>query len=65
MQKNSMRKRNRIVTFLAMPLLIFVWFFGLSLYSVRYKKEPVKPKTVSGVGDVPFDVIMPEQEIAE
>ena len=64
MQKNSMRKRNRIVTFLAMPLLIFVWFFGLSLYSVRYKKGPVKSK-FSGVGDVTFNVTMPEQKIAE
>ena len=65
MQENSMRKRNRIITFLEMPLVIILWVFGLVLYSVGSKKEPVEPKKVSDVRDVTFNVIMPEQKFAE
>jgi len=39
-----MPTRNRVASFLAMPVAVFLWFIGWGLYFVESKRESAKPK---------------------
>ena len=39
-----MPRRNRVVSFLLMPIAVFLWCIGWSLYWIGVKKETTKPK---------------------
>jgi hypothetical protein len=38
-------KRNRVTSFLLMPMAVFLWFIGWSLCRIGAKKETAKLKT--------------------
>lgn len=59
-----MRKRNRGTLFLMLPLVVFFWFFGWSLYWIGSKKEVVKPRQKSDHKELTFTVLVPEQKYA-
>ncbi|MCJ7559376.1 hypothetical protein MUO79_01995 [Candidatus Bathyarchaeota archaeon] len=59
-----MRKRNRGILFLMLPLVVFFWFFGWSLYWIGSKKEVVKPRQKSDYKELTFTVLVPEQKYA-
>jgi hypothetical protein len=63
-QWHFMRKRNRIAWFLIMPLAVFFWFFGWSLYWTGAKKLQIKRKPTHTQAELTFTVIMPEQKYA-
>jgi hypothetical protein len=39
-----MRRRNRAVSFLLMPIAVFLWCIGWGLYWVGSKRESARPK---------------------
>jgi hypothetical protein len=47
-----------------MPLAVFFWFFGWSLYWIGSKKGQIKPRKSVRIGELALTVRMPEQEIA-
>jgi len=58
-----MRKRNRGILFLMLPLVVFFWFFGWSLYWTGRKKQVIKPKErMSDRKELTFAVLTPEQK---
>ena len=59
-----MRKRNRIALFLILPIVVFIWFIGWSLYWTGSRKESAKPKEISDQKELTFTVLMPEQKYA-
>jgi len=60
-----MRRRNRITLFLVMPLVVFFWFLGWSLYWGGSKKISVKPRKRLESEELTLAVLMPEQKYAE
>jgi hypothetical protein len=47
-----------------LPLVVFFWFFGWSLYWIGSKKEVVKPRQKSDHKELTFTELMPEQKYA-
>jgi hypothetical protein len=47
-----------------LPLVVFFWFAGWSLYWAGTKKESFKPKKSVRPEELAFTVQMPEQEYA-
>jgi len=39
-----MRRRDRTVAFLLMPVAVFLWCFGWSLYWIESKRKTIAPK---------------------
>jgi hypothetical protein len=57
-----MPKRNRVVLLLLMPMVIFVWLIGMSLYRVGAKREAALPQPdLSRQKDSTYIVPVPEQ----
>jgi hypothetical protein len=59
-----MRQRNRIALFLILPIVIFIWFIGWSLYCTGSRKESAKQKEISDQKELTFTVLLPEQKYA-
>jgi len=60
-----MRIRNRLTLFLSMPVVVFFWFFGWSLYWIGSRKKVAKSVERNHQEYLTFDVLMPEQQYAE
>ena len=60
-----MRIRNRLILFLAMPIVVFFWFLGWSLYWIGSMKHEVKSADKKYLHDLAFEVLAPEQQYAE
>jgi hypothetical protein len=58
-----MRKRNRVVLFLMLPIVIFMWFIGWSLYCIG-SREDAKPRKMSDQNELTLTVQMPEEKYA-
>jgi hypothetical protein len=59
----SMRKRNRVVLFLLMPIVFFMWFIGWSLYWIG-SREDAKSRKTSGQNELTFTVQIPAEKYA-
>jgi len=59
-----MRKRNRVALFLIMPLAVFLWVFGWSLYWIGSNKRLTEPGERDSSKELSFAVLMPEQKYA-
>jgi hypothetical protein len=65
-----MRRRNRFTLFLALPVAVFLWVFGWSLYwtgskKIGSSKKLAKPRKKESSKELTFSVLMPEQKYAE
>ena len=60
-----MRIRNRLTLFLVMPIVIFFWFFGWSLYWIGSSKNKAKIAKAKTLKDITFEVLTAEQQYAE
>ena len=60
-----MRIRNRLISFLALPAVIFIWFFGWSLYWIGSRKRAAKSVERKHQEDLAFEVLTPEQQYAK
>jgi hypothetical protein len=60
-----MRKPNKVALFLLIPIGIFLWFLGWSLYWIGSHKMQVNPKKTYEGRKLTFTVLMPEQKYAE
>ena len=58
-----MRKRNRVVLFLLIPIVVFIWFIGWSLYWIG-SRENAEPRKPSSQNELAFAVQMPEEKYA-
>ena len=60
-----MQIRNRLILFLALPVVVFLWFFGWSLYWIGSAKYNAKFAERKSQEDLAFEVLTPEQQYAE
>ena len=60
-----MRIRNRLTLFLAMPIVVFFWFFGWSLYWIGSAKHNAKFAETKSQEGLTFEVLTPERQYAE
>jgi len=58
-----MRKRNRLVLLLMLPIVVFILFIGWSLYWIG-SRENDKPRKASEQNELTFAVEMPEEKYA-
>ena len=58
-----MRKRNKAALLLVLPLAVFIWFIGWSLYWAGSKRKAATP-SAKPLNDLTFSVLMPEQKYA-
>jgi len=58
-----MRKRNRVALLLVLPIAVFIWFIGWSLYLIGFRGKAAPPST-KPLNDLTFTVLMPEQKYA-
>jgi hypothetical protein len=49
-----MRKRRAAISLLAMPIVVFIWFIGWSLYWFGRKKKKLKPDLANQKEISPF-----------
>jgi hypothetical protein len=58
-----MRKRNKVALLLLLPIAVFIWFIGWSLYWMDSKRKTATPskKPLNGLT---FAVLTPEQKYA-
>ena len=60
-----MPRRNRALFFLIMPVAVFIWSIGWSLFWMASKRESVKPTPkLPSKKELTFLVPMPEQKYA-
>jgi hypothetical protein len=58
-----MRKRNRAALLLVLPIAVFIWFIGWSLYSIGSKRKIATP-SAKPLNGLTLAVLMPEQKYA-
>ena len=58
-----MRKRKRIYVLLAMPVAVFLWLIGWSLYWIGARKEKSKPEPVKHKENVTLGMLLAEDKI--
>ena len=63
-QKDFMPKRNRAALLLVLPIAVFLWFIGWSVYWVGSRVKASKPERMHANG-LTFTVLMPEQKYAK
>jgi hypothetical protein len=59
-----MPKRNRAALLLVLPIAVFFWFIGWSLYWMGSRGKALKPGKMP-VNGLTFTVLMPEQKYAK
>jgi hypothetical protein len=59
-----MRKRNRIVLFLLLPLVVFIGFIGWSLCWIGSRGKMAKPMKMSDQNELTFNVQIAEEKYA-
>ena len=59
-----MRKRNRAALLLVLPIAVFFWFIGWSLYWIGSMEKATRPGKIP-VNGLTFTVPMPEQKYAK
>jgi len=59
-----MRKQSRVALFLMMPLVVFFWVLGWSLYWIGSNKKLTQPEKRNSSKDLAFTVLVPEQKYA-
>jgi hypothetical protein len=60
-----MRIRNRLTLFLAVPAVVFFWFFGWSLYWIGSRKSNANSVKRERGEYLTFDVATPESQYAK
>jgi hypothetical protein len=60
-----MRKRNRVALLLILPVVIFIWLIGWSLYWIGSKGRVAKPRKIIDRKELTFTVLMPEEKYAK
>jgi hypothetical protein len=58
-----MRKRSRVALLLVLPIAVFIWFIGWSLYWIDSKRKVATPSTKPSNG-LTISVLTPEQKYA-
>ena len=60
-----MPRRNRVAVLLMLPIAVFLWFVGWSLYwaGLRKKRVHAKPTRSPDASELTFTVLVPEKEI--
>ena len=60
-----MPRRNRLTVLLMLPIAVFLWFVGWSLYwtGLRKKQVHAKPTRTPDASELTFRVLVPEKEI--
>jgi len=60
-----MHKLNRAaLLFLMLPMVIFIWLIGWSLYWIGSIREVGKPRKIVDQKELTFTVLMPEEKYA-
>ena len=59
-----MRSKNRLTLFLAIPIVVFFWFFGWSLYWIGSRNYLAKSGKRNSCKDLDFTVLMSEEQYA-
>jgi len=59
-----MPRRNRAVTLMLMPMAVFLWCLGWSLYWSGSRKNAMSQPKLSRDEDLTFIVPVPEQKVA-
>jgi hypothetical protein len=60
-----MLTRNSFTLFLMLPLAVFLWFFGWSLYWIGSNKNKTRSEKKESSKLLSFSVLIPEQRYAE
>jgi Tfp pilus assembly protein PilO len=60
-----MRKQSRVALFLMMPLAVFFWILGWSLYWIGSNKKLTELEKRNSSKDLAFTVLMPEAKYAK
>ena len=60
-----MRRRHKLTTLLTMPLAVFLWVVGWSLFWIGSRKKRVEPRRKPARDELRFAVLVPEQEYAK
>jgi hypothetical protein len=63
-QWHFMRKQNRVALLLILPIAVFLWFIGWSLYWIGSSGKVAKPRKIPDSW-LTFTVLMPEQKYAK
>jgi hypothetical protein len=58
-----MRKRNRLLLFLMLPLVVFMWFIGWSLDWIS-SREAAQPEKTQDENEPTLIALMPEKKYA-
>jgi hypothetical protein len=58
-----MPKRNKVALLFVLPIAVFIWFIGWSLYWVGSKGKTAAP-SAKPLNGLTFSVLMPEQKYA-
>jgi len=56
-------RRNRLLTFSALPAVCFIWLFGWSLYWIGTHRERLKVTRKPEKPTTTFVVLLPEQNL--
>jgi hypothetical protein len=59
-----MPRRNRAALLLILPIVIFMWFIGWSLYWIGSRGGAAKPRKTIDRKELTFTVLMPEEKYA-
>lgn len=59
-----MPRQNKLGMLLVLPIVIFLWFVGWSLFWAGSMAESVKPEPVSDQNGLYFTVLIPEEKLA-
>jgi hypothetical protein len=59
-----MPRRNRVALLLILPIVIFMWLIGWSLYWIGSRGESAKPRKITDHKELTFTVLMPEEKYA-
>jgi hypothetical protein len=60
-----MPRRNRVALLLILPIVIFIWFIGWSLYWIGSRGKVGKPRKIIDRKELTFTVLIPEEKYAK
>ena len=61
--KRIMPRRSRLVAVLLMPIAVFLWCVGWSLYWIGLSRESLKPRMIREADELSFGVLLPENKV--